>query len=56
MQTIRGIIHEEGDKGTSQLALGVRDSSLTIKVKIKTKKEKEELIDRQQNRNHIIRA
>ena len=43
MQTIRDIIHIEGDEGKSQLALGVRDSSLTIEVKVKTKEEGEKL-------------
>lgn len=43
IQTIRDIIHLEGDKGKSQLSLGVRDSSLMTKVKIKTKAEGKKL-------------
>ncbi|UCD91247.1 MAG: hypothetical protein JSW04_07470 [Desulfobacterales bacterium] len=44
MQTMRDIIHVEGDRGKSELALGIRDSSLTLEVKIKTKAEGEKLV------------
>jgi hypothetical protein len=43
IQTVQDIIHMEGDKGESQLSLGVRDSSLMMKVKIKTKAEGKKL-------------
>ena len=44
MKTMRDIIHLEKDKGKSELALGIRDSSLTLEVKIKTKEEGERLV------------
>ncbi|UCD31533.1 MAG: hypothetical protein JSV38_12160 [Desulfobacterales bacterium] len=44
MKTMRDIIHVEGDKGQSELAVGIRDSSLTLEVKIKTKAEGEKLV------------
>ena len=44
IKTMRDIIHIEGDKGKSMLALGVKDSSLTLEVKIKAKKEGEKLV------------
>ena len=44
MKTMRDIIHLEKGKGKSQLALGVRDSSLTLEVKIKAKDEEEKLV------------
>ena len=44
MKTMRDIIHVEGDRGKSELALGIRDSSLTLEVKIKTKAEGEKLV------------
>jgi hypothetical protein len=44
IKTMRDIIHIEGDKGKSMLALGVQDSSLTLEVKIKSKEEGEKLV------------
>ena len=41
IQTLRGIIHLEGDKGKSPLALGVRDSSIELTVKVKKDKNGE---------------
>ncbi len=44
IKTVRGITHIDGVKGKSKLALGVRDSSLTVEVKVKTKEEGEKLV------------
>ena len=44
VKTMRDIIHAEGDEGKSQLALGIRDSSLTVKIETKTKENSEKLI------------
>lgn len=44
IKAMRDIIHIEEDKGRSMLALGVKDSSLTLEVKIKTKKDGEKLV------------
>ncbi|HEX9909901.1 MAG TPA: hypothetical protein VGA86_03370 [Desulfatiglandales bacterium] len=41
IQTVRGIAHLEGDKGKSLLALGVRDSSIDVTVKVKKDKNGE---------------
>jgi hypothetical protein len=41
IQTLRGITHLEGDKGKSPLALGVRDSSIELTVKVKKDKNGE---------------
>ena len=41
IQTLRGIAHLEGDKGKSLLALGVRDSSIDVTVKVKKDKNGE---------------
>jgi len=41
IKTVRGIAHLEGDKGKSLLALGVRDSSIDITVKVKKDKNGE---------------
>ncbi len=43
LEAIREITHIEADKGTTQLALGMRDSSIELGVKIKSKKGKERL-------------
>ncbi len=43
LEAIREITHIEGDKGTTQLALGMRDSSIELGVKLKSKKGKEKL-------------
>jgi hypothetical protein len=37
IQAVRDITHIEGDKGKTALALGIRDSSIDLKVKIKSK-------------------
>jgi hypothetical protein len=41
IQTLRAITHLEGDKGKSPLALGVRDSSIELTVKVKKDKNGE---------------
>jgi hypothetical protein len=43
VRAVREITHIEDEKGKMQLALGVRDSSLTVEVKIKTKKNKNQV-------------
>jgi hypothetical protein len=43
LAAIRDITHIDADKGTTQLALGMRDSSIELGVKIKSKKGKEKL-------------
>jgi hypothetical protein len=40
---VREITHIEGDKGKTQLALGIRDSSVDLKVKIKLKDDRERI-------------
>ena len=40
---IRDITHIEGNKGKSALALGIRDSSLELRIKIKQKNNKEKI-------------
>ena len=40
---IRDITHIEGDKGKSALALGIRDSSLELRIKLKQKNNKEKI-------------
>ena len=42
-KAIREITHIQGEKGKTQLALGIRDSSLDLHVKLKEKKDKREL-------------
>lgn len=42
-QAVREITHLEGEKGKTQLALGIRDSSLEIQVKVKRDGENEKL-------------
>lgn len=37
IETVLGITHIEGDKGKTPLALGIRDSSIDLSIKIKTK-------------------
>ena len=37
IEAVTGITHIEGDKGKTQLALGIRDSSIDLKIKMKTK-------------------
>ncbi len=41
IEVIREITHLEGDKGKTPLALGIRDSSIELAVKIKTKEGRE---------------
>jgi hypothetical protein len=36
-ESVAGITHIEGDKGKTPLALGIRDSSIDLKIKMKTK-------------------
>ncbi|MGD8548694.1 MAG: hypothetical protein PVJ45_03665, partial [Desulfobacterales bacterium] len=36
-EAVAGITHIEGDKGKTPLALGIRDSSIDLKIKMKTK-------------------
>ncbi len=43
IQTIREITHLEGEKGKIQLALGLRDSSFELGVKLKTKRDEEKV-------------
>jgi hypothetical protein len=43
MAAVREITHIEGDKGKTILALGMRNDSLELKVKIKVKGEKEDV-------------
>ena len=40
---IRDITHIEGNKGKSALALGIRDSSLELRIKLKQKGSKEKI-------------
>jgi hypothetical protein len=40
---VRGITHIEGEEGKSQLALGMKDSSIDLRIKVKTKSGKEEI-------------
>jgi hypothetical protein len=42
-EAVRGITHLEGKKGKSLLALGVRDSSIEINIKMKAEKEGEKV-------------
>ena len=41
IQAVREITHLDGNKGKTPLSLGVRDSSIELTVKIKTKDDKE---------------
>jgi hypothetical protein len=43
LAAIRDITHIDADKGTTQLALGMRDSSIELGVKVKSKKGIEKL-------------
>ena len=36
IEAVTGITHIEGDKGKTPLALGIRDSSIDLKIKLKT--------------------
>jgi len=37
IEAVAGITHIEGDKGKTPLALGIQDSSIDLKIKLKTK-------------------
>jgi hypothetical protein len=37
IEAVTGITHIQGDKGKTLLALGIRDSSIDLKIKMKTK-------------------
>jgi hypothetical protein len=37
IEAVTGITHIEGDKGKTPLALGIRDSSIDLKIKMKKK-------------------
>jgi hypothetical protein len=41
LQAVREITHLEGDKGKTPLALGIRDSSVELSVKVKTDNDQE---------------
>ena len=41
MGAVREITHIEGGKGKSPLALGIREDSIELKIKMKTKDEGE---------------
>ncbi len=43
MEAIRAITHIEGDKGKSPLSLGIRNDSIELRVKIKTKDDREKV-------------
>ena len=43
MQAVREVTHIEGSKGKSPLALGIRNDSIELQVKMKTKDDKEKV-------------
>ncbi len=43
LKVVRDITHIEGDKGKMPLSLGIRDSSIELKLKIETKDDGEQL-------------
>ena len=43
MEAVREVTHIEGDKGKTPLALGIRDDSIELEVKMKTKDEREKV-------------
>lgn len=43
MEAFRAITHIEGDKGKTPLALGIRNDSIELQVKMKTKEGKEKV-------------
>jgi hypothetical protein len=43
MDAVREITHIEGDKGKSPLALGIRNDSIELQVKMKTKDDREKV-------------
>lgn len=42
-ESIRSMTHIDGDKGKSALALGIRDSSIDLEVKVKKKERSEKI-------------
>jgi hypothetical protein len=42
-EAVRQITHLEGDKGKTALALGIRDSSVELKVKVKSKEGRQKI-------------
>lgn len=42
-QAVQSMTHIDGDKGKSDLALGIRDSSLNLRVKLKRKGEEQKV-------------
>ena len=43
LEAIRGITHIDADRGETRLALGIRDSSIDLEVKIKAKKSSQKI-------------
>lgn len=43
LEAVREITHIEGEKGKSALALGIRNDSLELTIKLKVKKDEEEV-------------
>jgi hypothetical protein len=43
MEAVRDVTHLEGGKGKSPLALGIRNDSIELQVKIKTKDDREKV-------------
>ena len=43
MEAVREVTHIEGNKGKCPLALGIRDDSIELQVKMKTKDDKEKV-------------
>jgi hypothetical protein len=43
MEAVRDVTHLEGDKGKSPLALGIRNDSIELQVKMKTKDDIEKV-------------
>jgi hypothetical protein len=43
LEAIREVTHIEGDKGKTPLSLGIRNDSIELQVKIKTKDDREEV-------------
>lgn len=43
IQAVRDITHMEGDEGKTPLALGIRESSIEMKIKLKREKDEEKV-------------
>lgn len=43
IESVRGITHLEGEKGETPLAIGVRDGSIELKIKVKKKDDTESI-------------